>query len=210
MANDAFDMGGTAAPENKEREFLTPGYRKLTVNKFEYTPAEAGKTPLILMKATGTGASGDPVEFTERLYISGKLNKDKVMSSIVRLQELYKGLTGNEKITIQPSKFEYTKDGTKYTIPNPQELCDFLNTTCTGITRIFKIGGEKNEEGKIFTKLTYSGFLYYTDKQGSLHTYPSEADFSEQEYKFAVQTKKTEGAPAGNGAVSSPSALDDL
>lgn len=210
MANEAFDMGGTAAPDNKEREFLTPGYRKLLVNKFEYTPAEAGKTPLILMKATGVGASGDPVEFTERLYISGKLNKDKVMSSVVRLQELYKGLTGNDKITIQPSKFDYTKDGTKYAIPNPQELCDFLNTTCAGVSAIFKIGGEKNEDGKIFTKLTYSGFLYYTDKAGSLIRYTTEGDFTDSEYKFAVQNKKSENAPTHNGGVATTSQLEEL
>lgn len=208
MANEAYDMGATEAPENKEREFVQPGYRKLIVKEFTYAPADPGKTPLLIMKATGTGESGDPVEFTERLYISGKI-KNGVMNSVVRLQELYKGLTGNEKITIQPSKFEYTKDNVKYIIPNPQELCDFFNTTCKGITAVFKIGGEKDGD-KLFTKLTYSGFLYYTDKQGALNRYTKERDFDESEYKFAVQNKKTEGAPVHNGGVATPSQLDEL
>lgn len=205
----SFNMGETEAPSNKEREFLQPGYRKLTIKEFSYSPADPGKTPLILMKAEGKADSGDTVDFTERLYISGKLSKDKVMSSVVRLQELYKGLTGNEKITIQPSKFEYTKDNIKYVIPNPQELCDFLNTTCKGLSAIFKIGADKTEDGKLFSKLTYSSFLYYTDKQGSLIRYTTEGDFSDSEYKFAVQTKKSELAPSHGGAASS-SQLDEL
>lgn len=212
---EAYDMGATDAPENKDKEYLKPGYRKLTIEKFEYTPEESGKTPLILMKATAKGESGDQIEFVERLYISGKKNKDGVMSSVVRLQELYKGLTGNPKMTIKPSLYSYVKEETdgskkKYEIPNPKELCDYLNKTCAGKTSVFKIGGEENADGKVFSKLTYSGFLYKTDKQGNLVKYKDEEDFTEAEYKFAVQKKKGENAPAHSGGIATPSQLDEL
>ena len=213
--NQEYDMGATDAPDNKEKEYVKPGYRKLTVNKFEYTPEEPGKTPLIKLFATGKNDAGEDIEFTERLYISGKLNKDKVMSAVVRLQELYKGLTGNPKMTLKPTLYNYTKDNTdgsktSFAIPNPKELCDYLNTTCSGKTAIFKIGGEETAEGKIFAKFTYSGFLYYTDKQGSLCRYKEEGDFSDNEYKFAVQKRKGEGAPAHGGGIAAPSQLDEL
>jgi len=170
---DSFNMGDVEAPVNNERQFIEPGYRKLTIKEFSYTQEEDGKTPLILMKAEGKSSTGDTLEFTERLYVSGKLNKDNIMSSVVRLQELYKGLTGNPKMTINPSKYPYNKsnnDGSKtaFTIPNPKELCDYLNKTCAGKTAIFKIGGEETADGKVFSKLTYSGFLYYTDRSGNL------------------------------------------
>jgi len=211
--NTKFDMGATDAPENKEREFITPGYRKLTVKEFVYTPEEKGKTPLILMKAEGKAASGETVEFVERLYISGKKNKEGKWSSIIRLQELYKGLTGNPKMTIQPELYNYTKDendgsSKAYTIPNPKELCDYLNKHCKGKTAIFKVGGEEGKEGTIFSKLTYSSFLYYTDKQGNLCKYKEEGDFSDKEYAFCV--KKYEAAPEHAGGVAAPSQLDEL
>lgn len=216
---EVYDMGGTDAPDNKEREFLSPGYRKLTVVAFEYKPEEAGKTPLITMKCTGVGESKEPVEFVERFYISGKKNKEEQLSSVIRLQELYKGLTGNEKMTIKPAKYTYTKaesDGAKkeYTIPNPKELCEYLSKSCAGKVAVFKVGGEVSGEGddkKIFSKLTYSGFLYYTDTQGNVLRYKEEGDFSDREYNLFVQKKKGESAPAGSaGLAATSSQLDEL
>lgn len=214
MTEKEFDMGATEAPDNKEKEYIQPGYRKLTVKSFDYTQEEPGKTPLILMKAEGKAASGEPAEFTERLYMSGKLNKDKVMSSVVRLQELYKGLTGNPKMTIKPSSYVYSKketDGssTSYTIPNPKELTEYLNKHCAGKTSVFRVGAEESD-GKIFSKLTYSGFLYYTDKSGTLIKYTEEGDFSEKEQKLYIQKRKSESAPAHSGALATPSQLDEL
>lgn len=209
-----FDLGNTEAPENKEKVYIKPGFRKLTVKNFEYNKEEEGKTPLILMNCETTDKDGNIIEFTESLYISGKLNKNNVMSSIVRLQELFKGLTGN-KMTIKPTAYSYTKKElngttTEFTIPNPAELCEYLNKKCAGKTDIFKVGGEETEEGKVFTKLTYSGFLYYTDRQGNLCKYKDERDFTESEYKYAVQKRKSEGAPMGSAAVADTKTLDEL
>ena len=211
---ETYDMGATEAPDNKEKEFLKPGYRKLTVKKFEYSPAQGGKTPLILLKMEGIGESGDPVEFTERLYVSGKVTNG-TMAAITRLQELYKGLTGNPKMTIQPSKFNYStkdKDGNPvtYTIPNPQEITEYLNTTCVGTSGIFKVGADEADNGKLFSKLVYSGFLYYTDKGGNLCRYTQERDFDDSEAKFNIKKKEAPTAPAGGGGLSHNSALDDL
>ena len=99
---------------------------------------------------------------------------------------------------------------TEFTIPNPQELCDYLNKKCAGKTATFKIGGEENEDGKVFPKLTYSGFLYYTDRQGNLCKYKEERDFTESEFKYAVQKKKGEPAPASAGGIADTKTLDDL
>lgn len=209
-----FNLGDLEAPDNREKVYITPGFRKLTVKGFEYTKEDEGKTPLIIMNCETTDKDGNTVEFAENLYISGKLNKNNVMSSVVRLQELFKGLTG-DKMTIKPTAYTYTKKeingtSTEFTIPSPAELCDYLNKKCSGKTAVFKIGGEKNEDGKVFSKLTYSGFLYFTDRQGNLCKYKDERDFTESEYKYAVQNKKSEGAPAGAAAIADTKTLDDL
>jgi hypothetical protein len=209
-----FNLGELDAPENKEKVYIKPGFRKLTVKNFEYTKEDEGKTPLIIMNCTGTDVDGNELEFSENLYISGKLNKNNVMSSVVRLQELFKGLTG-DKMTIKPTAYTYTKKemngtSTEFTIPNPSELCDYLNKKCSGKTAMFKVGGEETEDGRVYTKLTYSGFLYYTDRQGNLCRYKEERDFTDSEFKYAVQKRKTEGAPAGAGAIADTKTLDDL
>ena len=210
-----FDLGQTEAPVNQEKVYIKAGYRKLTVNEFKYEKEEEGKTPLITMSCTTKDSDGNDLTFTENLYMSGKLNKQGVMSSVIRLQELYKGLTG-DKITAKPSAYSYTKkefgtnDLTDYVIPNPAQLCDLLNKKCTGKTAIFKIGGEQDEDGKVYTKLTYSGFLYYTDRSGNLCKYTTERDFTESEYKYAVQKRKSEGAPVGTAGVADTKTLDEL
>ena len=215
MANDQMvDLGATDAPENKEKVYLKPGYRKLKVVEFAYEKEEDGKTPLILMKCTTKDEDGNEIEFIENLYISGKLNKKNVMTSITRLQELCKGLTG-DKMNVKCQPYTYTKkeqNGTSenYTIPNPVEICDFLNKKCAGKTAIFRIGGEENDEGKVFSKLTYSSFLYYTDRKGDLCRYKEERDFTEAEFKFNVKKRKTDSAPAGNAGVADTSTLDEL
>lgn len=207
------DMG--EAPENKEREFLKPGFHKLTVTEFEYNQEEEGKTPLIVMKCLKANPDGDPIAFEEKLYISGKLNKQNVMSSVVRLQELYKGLTGNQKMDLKPTQYTYTKKETDnsqvaFTIPNPRELCTYLSKTCVGKTAIFKVGGEESEEGTIYSKLTYSGFLYYTNKKGDLIRYDEERDFTDTEYKFAVQKRKGAAAPTHNQGVANATKMQEL
>ena len=209
-----FDLGTTDAPDNREKVYIQPGFRKLTVKDFEYTKEEDGKTPLIIMNCTSTDKEGNEIQFSENLYISGKLNKNNVMSSVVRLQELFKGLTG-DKMIIKPTAYTYNKKemngtSTEFTIPNPQELCDYLNKKCAGKTATFKIGGEENEDGKVFSKLTYSGFLYFTDRQGNLCKYKEERDFTESEFKYAVQKKKGEPAPALAGGIADTKTLDDL
>lgn len=208
-----FNIGETDAPENREKVYITPGFRKLTIEDFSYTKEDDGKTPLIEMNCV-TKEGDDEVKFTEKLYISGKLNKNSVMSSITRLQELFKGLTG-DKITIKPSAYTYTKkeqsgESVEYTIPNPQELCDFLNKKCAGKSSIFKVGGEEAEDGTVYSKLTYSGFLYYTDRQGNICKYKEERDFTDSEKKFSVQKRKSEGAPVHSGGVADTKTLDDL
>lgn len=212
--NTTVDLGATEAPENKEKVFIKPGFRKLTIKEFVYEKEEDGKTPLILMKCTHKDTDGNEIEFTENLYISGKLNKKNQMSSIIRLQELSKGLTG-DTMKIKPDIYTYTKkeqngSSETYSIPNPAQLCEYLNKKCAGKTAIFKIGGEENEDGKVFSKLTYSGFLYYTDRKGDLCKYIAERDFTEAEFKFAVQKRKSEGAPAGTAAVADTKTLDEL
>lgn len=208
-----FDLGGTEAPENKEKVYLKPGFRKLQVVGFKYTKEEEGKTPLIIMECKGADEDGNVIEFSENFYLSGKLNKNSVMSSVIRLQELFKGLTG-DKMNIKPSAYTYTKkeqngSSETYTVPNPAEITEHLNKKCSGKTAIFKIGGEESEEGKVYTKLTYSGFLYYTDRKGDLCKYIAENDFSPSEYKYAVQKRKSD-APAHSGAIADTAALDDL
>jgi hypothetical protein len=203
--NANYNMGDTEAPDNQEKVFLTPGYHKLTVKSFEYKKEDAGKTPLITMVATKVDKeTGDDIEFKEKFYVSGKLNKDGKMSSVIRLQELAVGLTGN-KITANPSLYAYTKseaNGTSesFTIPNPEELTAYLNKNCVGKTAIFKIGGEESD-GKVYTKLTFSGFLYYTDRQKNLCRYKEERDFDEYERGRSVQKKKEAAAPAGGGSL---------
>lgn len=206
MAENAnYNMGDTDAPDNQEKVFLTPGYHKLTVTGFEYKKEEEGKTPLIVMTAQKAGKEGeDPTEFKENFYMSGKLNKDGKMSSVIRLQELALGLTG-DKITIAPKQYNYSKkntDGTvdHFTIPNPEELAAYLNNKCKGKVAIFKVGGEESD-GKVYTKLTYSGFLYYTDRQKNLCRYKEERDFDEYEYGRCVQKRKEANAPAGGGGL---------
>jgi hypothetical protein len=203
------------APENKEREYLKPGFHKLTVTEFEYKQEEEGKTPLIVMKCLKANPDGDPIQFEEKLYISGKLNKQNVMSSVVRLQELFKGLTGEPKMKLNPSKYNYTKkesdnSETTFTIPNPKELAEYLSKTCVGKIAIFKIGGEETAEGTIYSKFTYSGFLYYTDKKGNLVRYTEERDFTDAEYKFAVQKKKEAAAPAHSNGVANATKMQEL
>lgn len=213
MAN-AFDLGATEAPENKEKVFLTPGFRKLTVTEFVYEKEEDGKTPLIVMKAVHKDSNGNEIEFVENFYISGKLNKKGQMSSIIRLQELVKGITGDiMKITTDP--YTYTKkemNGTSetYTIPDPQQLLEFLNKKCTNKTAIFKIGGEENQDGRVYSKLVFSGFLYYTDSNQSLCKYIAERDFTEAETKREVKKRGSEGTPVGSSAVADTKTLDEL
>lgn len=214
MAENAFDLGATEAPDNKEKVYLTPGYRKLTVSKFVYTKEEDGKTPLIIMNCLTKDEDGNDLEFDENLYLSGKLNKKGLMSSVIRLQELAKGLTG-DKMSIKPDAYSYTKkeqngSSETYTVPNPQQICDYLNKKCAGKTAIFRIGGEKLEDGRVFSSLTYSGFLYYTDKRGDLCRYVEARDFTEAEYKYNVKVRKAEAAPAHSGGVADTKALDDL
>lgn len=207
------DMG--EAPENKEREFLKPGFHKLTVTEFEYKQEDAGKTPLIVMKCLKANPDGDPILFEEKLYISGKLNKQNVMSAVVRLQELYKGLTGNPKMTLKPSQYSYVKtesdnSSQTFTIPNPKELAEYLSKTCVGKVAIFKIGGEETAEGTVYSKLTYSGFLYYTDKKGNLIRYTEERDFTDAEQKFSVQKRKEVAAPAHSNGVANSTKFQEL
>ncbi len=210
-----FDLGDTQAPENKEKIYIKPGFRKLTVNEFKYDKEGEGKTPLITMECSTTDKEGNEITFTENLYMSGKLNKQNKMSSVIRLQELAKGLTG-DIITIKPSAYTYSKkeygtnEITEYTIPNPAELAEFLNKKCAGKTAIFKIGGEIDENGIVYSKLTYSGFLYYTDRDGNLIKYSEERDFTESEYKYSVQKRQSQGAPTTNNAVVDTKTLDEL
>lgn len=211
---EVVDLGATEAPDNKEKVFLTPGYRKLTVTKFTYEKEEDGKTPLIVMECTAKDPEGADVQFNENFYLSGKLNKKGVMSSIVRLQELAKGLTG-DKMSIKPDAYTYTKkeqngSSETYTVPNPQQICDYLNKKCANKTAIFRIGGEKLEDGRVFSSLTYSGFLYWTDKRGDLCRYKEERDFTDAEYKFNVKTRKADPAPAHSNGVVDTKALDEF
>ena len=210
-----FDMGDYIAPENKEKVHLKPGYHKLKVESFTYNKEEEGKTPNIVMKLTKTDADGNNVELTENLYISGKLNASQKMSSVIRLQELYKGLTGEAKMTLVPSKYTYIKkeqngSSEHYTIPNPEEICHYLIKKLVGKTAIFKVGGEVDESGTVRTKLTYSQFLYYTDKRGDLCRYKEERDFNESEYKYSVQKKKGIEAPTHNGGMVNTAKLDEI
>ena len=136
------------------------------------------------------------------------------MSSVIRLQELFKGLTGNPKMTIKPTIYTYNKKETDgkvntFSIPNPKEICDYLNKTCKGKTAIFKVGAE-DSDGKIFSKLVYSGFLYYTDKKGALCLYKEERDFTEEEEKRFIQKKKGADAPAHSNGLASATKLEEL
>lgn len=213
------DLGATEAPENKEKVFLKPGFHKMKIESFTYDKEEVGKTPNIIMKLTKEDGDGNVIELNENLYLSGKLtvkNGKSIMTSVVRLQELYKGVTGKEKMTIQPSKYKYLKkdlDGTEtnYIIPNPREICDYLQKECAGKTAVFKVGGEVTDDGTVFSKLTYTGFLYWTDKKGNLCRYKEERDFTESEYKYAVQKRKpSPGAPAHSNGVADTKKLDEL
>jgi len=214
MAGTSFDLGAFEAPDNKERVFLTPGFRKMTIREFLYEKEDEGKTPLILMKMFKTNEDGSETDFTEKLYLSGKLNKQGTMSAIVRLFELNRGITGDKKMNLEAENYTYSKtesNGTseEYTIPNPQAVCDFLNKKCAGKTAIWRVGGEENEDGKVFTKLDYSGFLYYVDKDKNLCTYKNERDFTKSEHSYSVRKKKTD-APAHSGSMADVSKLDDL
>lgn len=210
-----FNMEDTDAPENKEKVYVLPGFRKLKVESFTYDKEDDGKTPLIVMKCTAQDADGNEATLEEKLYISGKISAKGVMSSVVRLQELYKGLTGEPKITIKPTAYTYTKkekDGSSqsFTIPNPRELCDFLQAKCAGKTAVFKIGGDVGRDDVVYSKLTYSGFLYYTDKTGALCRYKEERDFTDSEYKYAVQKPKETAAPATSQGIANEASLDML
>jgi len=210
-----FDMGGVAAPDNKEKEYLKPGFHKLTIDKFTYEQEKAGKTPLIVMVAHKANPDGDPIEFSENFYMSGKINKANQMSSVVRLQELAKGLTG-DIMSIKTDRYTYTKEdqsnGTSetYTIPNPAQLTEILNKKLAGKTAIFKIGGEEAEDGKVYTKLTYSAFCYYTDKKNQLCRYNEERDFTESEYKFAVKKREQAPAPTHSGGIANVAKMEEL
>lgn len=209
------DLGSTDAPDNKEKVYVQPGYRKLKVAGFTYTKEEEGKTPLIIMKCTAEDKDGNEMELNENFYMSGKLNKSGVMSSVVRCQELFKGLTGDEKMTIKPAAYTYTKkekDGSSqtFTIPDPQTICDYLNKKCTGKTAVFKVGGQIGSDGKVYSSLTYSSFLYYTNKQKELCRYKEERDFDDSEYKYAVTKRKEIEAPAHNGGIANESQMDAL
>ena len=210
-----FNLGDYEAPINKEKVHLKPGFHKLTVESFTYDKEEEGKTPNIIMNLVKEDADGNVIELKENFYLSGKLNAKKVMSAVVRILELYKGLTGEDKMTIKPTAYTYTKTSRTgpsetYTIPNPAEICEYLKKKCTGKTAIFKVGGEVSEDETVYTKLTYSGFLYYTDKKGALCKYKEERDFTESEYKYSVQKRKGLDAPAHSGGVADMAKLDEL
>ena len=213
MSETSYNMGDTEAPSNEEKVYLKPGYHKLTVTGFE-CKSDDGKTPVIIITAETQAKEGEEAtKFTDNFWMSGKLNKEGKMSSVIRLQELAMGLTGN-KITIQPKIVTYVKkekDGTSetYSIPNPEELTTWFNKHCKGKVGIFKIGGEESD-GKVYSKLTYSSFLYYTDKQKNLCRYKEERDFTESEYKYSVQKKKEASAPAGGGGVSTLAKMEDM
>lgn len=210
-----FNLGDYEAPENKERVHLKPGFHKLTVESFTYDKEEEGKTPNIVMKLTKEDGDGNIIELNENFYLSGKFNAKKVMSAVVRILELYKGLSGEDKMSIKPTAYTYTKKSRnaadeEYTIPNPAEICEYLKKKCTGKTAVFKVGGEVSDDGTVYTKLTYSGFLYYTDKKGALCRYKEERDFTESEYKYNVQKRKSADAPTHSGGVADISRLDEL
>jgi len=208
------NLGETQAPENKEKLYLKPGFKKLTVKEFTYEKEEKGKTPLIVMHCEGLDSNNNPLTFQENLYISGKLNKNNVPSAVVRIQELVVGLT-NAKITDSLDAYEYvkedyeTKEQATYTIPDPEQLTKLLNKRCAGKSAIFKIGGQENEDGQVYTSLTYSGFLYFTDLQGELCKYTKERDFTESEYKYAV-TKRKQNNLVTNNSIIDTKTLDDL
>lgn len=213
MSETAFDLGATEAPDNKEKVYLKPGYRKLSIVKFVYEKEDDGKTPLIVMNCT-TKDGDETVEFNENFYLSGKLNKKGIMSSVARLQELTKGLTG-DKMNVKLDAYTYTKkeqngSSESYVIPNPQQICDYLNKKCTGKTGVFRIGGDKGDDGRVYSSLTYSGFLYWTDKKGDLCRYIEERDFTESEYKYNVKNKKAEFAPTTASGIVDTKALDDF
>lgn len=208
-----FNMDELEAPDNKQREFLTPGYRKLKVNTFSYEKEEDGKTPLLIMHCVS--GNDESVEFNEKIYLSGKSNVKGVPSALVRLLELYKGLTGESKIIAKLDNYTYSKkesDGStqELTIPNPQQVCDLLNKKCVGKTAIFRVGGEETEDGKVYTKLDYSGFLYFKDKENNLCMYKQERDFNKSEYSYSVRKRKSSNAPAHNNGLADIAQLDAL
>lgn len=207
-----FNLGDIEAPSNTVREYLKPGYRKLLVKNFTYEKEEEGKTPLLVMHCVS--ANDENIEFNEKIYLSGKVNTKGVPSALVRLQELYKGLTGEPKITGSIKSYTYTKkerDGSsqELTIPDPEQICALLNKKCVGKTSVFRVGGEETEDGKVYTKLDYSGFLYYNDRDGNLVKYTKEADFNKSEYSYSVRKRKSD-APTHNEGIVNISELDAL
>ena len=167
-----------------------------------------------MMKMVKINDDGTETDFNEKLYLSGKLNKQGMMSAVVRLFELNRGITGDKKMNLEAGNYTYTKtesngSSEEYTIPDPQTVCDFLNKKCAGKTAIWRVGGEENEDGKVFTKLDYSGFLYYVDKEKNLCTYKNERDFTKSEYSYSVRKKKTD-APTHSGSLADASKLDEL
>lgn len=207
-----FDLGSVEAPSNVQKEYLKPGYRALKTVGFEYEKEEDGKTPMILLKMVSK--NDETVEFNEKIYLSGKLNAKGIPSALVRLQELYKGLTGEPKITGNIKSYTYTKkerDGSsqELTIPDPSQICALLNKKCVGKTAVFRVGGEETEDGRVYTKLDYSGFLYYTDRDGNLCMYKAEKDFNKSEYSYSVRKRKSD-APTHNEGIANLADLDVL
>lgn len=205
-------FGGVEAPVNQEREFLTPGFRRLTVKEFTYSSPEEGKTPLVELHFTREGEDS----LVEKLWFSGKPTKTGGAPVIYsRIQELVYGLTG-DKLTEELNAIEYTKkelDGTSqnYKVADPEQVVKILNKKLKGKSAIFKVGGvqSKDDASKVFANLTFSGFLYFTDKKGELHKYKEERDFTESEYKYAIQ-KPTVDAPPNNSSVTNSSMLDEF
>lgn len=207
-----FNLGEIEAPSNTLREYLKPGYRKLITKEFKYEKEEDGKTPLVIMSCVS--ANNEDIEFNEKIYLSGKVNAKGIPSALVRLQELYKGLTGEPKITGNIKSYTYTKkerDGSsqELTIPDPEQICALLNKKCVGKTSVFRVGGEETEDGRVYTKLDYSGFLYYNDRDGNLVKYSKEADFNKSEYSYSVRKRKSD-APTHNEGIANLSELDSL
>lgn len=202
-----FDMGAYEAPENKEKSYIKPGYRKLTVKEFIYEKEQEGRTPSITVKLEGKTAEGDTAEISEDFYISGKRNDKNIPTALLRVVELYKGLTGESTLKRKFPNYSYVKrekDGAEqaFTVPNPEELCSFLNKECKGKSSVFKIGGEVNDEGVVYAKIPYTGFLYQTDRTGTLVKFKDEREFTEVEYRNAVRKRKSyNNAPGHNNGM---------
>lgn len=206
--SEQLGFDGVEVPVNKEKEYLEPGFHKLTVKEFSYEKEEEGKTPLIQLHFTKNGEDS----LVEKLWLSGKPGKSGEPVIYTRLQELVYGLTG-DKIEEKFDSYSYTKKeddkpSINYKVTNPSQVVRFLNKKLSGKSSVFKVGGEE-KDGKIFTKLTFSGFLYYTDRTGNVVKYTEERKFTDSEAKYAITKAKTD-TPPNNAPVTNAADLDML